>query len=206
MRWRALLVDARHVDRPVRAKNARLDAGARLANRYTPQGFWREALFQSASREKILSRATPGVTEPEIKRLRRGDMRLRGIDGRDSRLPSKAKFPPQRNQTVDSRFTASLVIVNIIQARVCWQYTCVTFVFDVRASFIREGSPTLLLLYCSFAGAELARASSRTTLGSSSPVRGAYATRSVTFEKSTRKSSGSVSNVTPDFLTASRMA
>lgn len=112
MRWRALLVDARHVDRPVRAKNARLDAGARLANRYTPQGFWREALFQSASREKILSRATPGVTEPEIKRLRRGDMRLRGIDGRDSRLPSKAKFPPQRNQTVDSRFTASLVIVN----------------------------------------------------------------------------------------------
>jgi hypothetical protein len=115
MRWRALLVDARHVDRPVRAKNARLDAGARLANRYTPQGFWREALFQSASREKILSRATPGVTEPEIKteikRLRRGDMRLRGIDGRDSRLPSKAKFPPQRNQTVDSRFTASLVIV-----------------------------------------------------------------------------------------------
>ena len=43
MCWRALLVDARHVDRPVRAKNARLDAGARLANRYTPQGFWREA-------------------------------------------------------------------------------------------------------------------------------------------------------------------
>lgn len=195
MRWRALLVDARHVDRPVRAKNARLDAGARLANRFTPQGFWREALFQSASREKILSRATPGVTEPEIKRLRRGDMRLRGIDGRDSRLPSKAKFPPQRNQAVDSRFTlASLVIVNI-QARVCFVHL-----------FIREGSPTLLLLYWSFAGAELARASSRTTLGSSSPVRGAYATRSVTFEKSTRKSSGSVSNVTPDFLTASRMA
>ena len=132
----------------MRAKNARLDAGARLANRYTPQGFWREALFQSASREKILSRATPGVTEPEIKRLRRGDMRLRGIDGRDSRLPSKAKFPPQRNQTVDSRFTASLVIVNNIQARVCWQYTCVTFVFDVRASFIREG----VLLYSYFTG------------------------------------------------------
>ena len=132
MCWRALLVDARHVDRPVRAKNARLDAGARLANRYTPQGFWREALFQSASREKILSRATPGVTEPEIKRLRRGDMRLRGIDGRDSRLPSKAKFPPQRNQTVDSRFTASLVIVNNIQARVCWRTpvlpSCLTFV------------------------------------------------------------------------------